>query len=359
MIHTSYFDYRYVRHCFVDLWELSLSSTVKPVCSLLFIGWLLIGGPNEATAQPFDPAPPTLRVMSWNVEWMFDDDPTDNRSKLSKEQSAPSKKYWMWKLDAVTAGIAEKQPEIVALQEIEGKQTLAEICSRLRSEHQLSYRYAFIEGSDSFTEQDVGLLMRGGLASYRRHEQSKTMFDSQDFYNLSKHLVGEFKWSNVDSPLSLMVLHLRATEAAEDLRVRQARLARHWLEPALAANEDVLLLGDLNSEHPAGRLEGDIAAIVGSGDQPKMVDLLSKLPDVQAATHLVLDKQFDRILASPSLMVDGPGLDWCFEKIEILPELVIRGQRDGEEHWHDRLTMPLEELDISDHFPVMATFRLQ
>lgn len=233
------------------------------------------------------------------------------------------------------------------------------LSSRLRAKHQLAYRYAFIEGSDSFTEQDVGLLVRGGLVSYRRHEQSKAMFDSQEFYNLSKHLHAEFRWSNVDSQLSLMVLHLRATEAAEATRVRQARLARLWLESALVAKKDVLLLGDLNSEHPAGALAGDIATIVGNGAQPQMVDLLSELPNPQEATHLVLDKQFDRIFASSSLMEDGPGEDWCFEKIEILPKLVIRGERDGPEHWHQRLTMALDGLDVSDHFPVMATFRLK
>lgn len=314
-------------------------------------------------AQPYDPAPNMLRVMTWNVEWMFDDYQGDNRSDLAREQSSPSKEFWQAKLGGVTEVIASAQPEIVALQEIEGKQTLADIAAELKSKHQLSYRYAFIEGSDSFTEQDVGLLVRGSLVSYRRHEQSKAMFDSEQFYNLSKHLVAEFRWDELDSPLTVMTVHLRATPEAEELRMRQAKLARYWLTPQLQAGEDVILLGDFNSEHSALERQspqapvGDVAAIVGSDANVRMVDLLSHLPNRQQSTHLVLDKQFDRIYASESLLVDGPGQDWVFESIEIMADSVVRGKRDGQDHWSERLTMPIAELDLSDHLPVVAIFR--
>lgn len=314
-------------------------------------------------AQPYDPAPPMLRVMTWNVEWMFDDYLGDNRSELAREQSSPTKEFWQAKLSGVAEVIASAQPEIVALQEIEGKQTLADIASQLKSKHHQSYRYAFIEGSDSFTEQDVGLLVRGGMVSYRRHEQSKAMFDSEQFYNLSKHLAAEFRWDGLERPLTIMTVHLRATPEAEELRTRQAKLARHWLTQQLQAEEDVILLGDFNSEHAALGLKstqapvGEVAFIVGSLGASPLVDLLSHLPGGPQSTHLVLDKQFDRIFASPSMLVDGPGQDWVFEKIEILAESVVRGKRDGQEHWSDRLTMPTAELDLSDHLPVLATFR--
>lgn len=321
---------------------------------------------NSAWGQPYDSAPPSLQVMTWNVEWMFDDELGDNRSSLAREQSAPSRAYWEAKRDGVAAVLAEHKPQIVALQEIEGLQTLIEIIARLKSEYGLSYRYAFIQGSDSFTEQDVGLLVRGGLASYRRHEQSWRMFESQQFYNLSKHLVAEFRWEDVASPLTVMTLHLRATAEAEDIRIKQARLARHWLERQLSAGEDVILLGDLNTEHPvagepghATSVGGDVAAIVGRADQPQLVDLLAHLADTAQSTHLVLEKQFDRIFVSQSLLVDGEGEDWCFAKIEVLPEAVVRGRRDGQEHWSQRRTLPVEGFDLSDHYPVIATFELR
>lgn len=315
-----------------------------------------------ARAQPFASAPDSLRVMTWNVEWMYDDYKGDNRSKLAKEQSAPSKKYWNAKVGGVAKVLADAQPDIVALQEIEGAQTLREIAAKLNSEHKLAYRFAFIQGADTFTEQDVGFLVRSGLenglVSYRRHEQTKAMYDSREYHNVSKHLVGEFRWEGMERPMNVMTVHLRATADAEEPRVKQAKLARKWLEPNLSRGEDVILLGDLNSEHSAGSIQGDIAAIVGENG-PKMVDLLEYLDDKSAQTHLVLDKQFDRILVSESLMDDTAGEDWVFDHIEILVDPIIRGKRDSEEHWSERLTMSEDELDLSDHFPVMATFLLK
>lgn len=313
----------------------------------------------KAHAQPYDTAPRTLSIMSWNVEWMYDDYTGDNRSQLAQEQSAPNAEVWRDKVAAVAEVIANSQADIIALQEIEGDQTLLAIAEQIKSTHQRSYRYAFIQGTDRFTEQDVGLLVRSGLVSYRRQEQSKAMFDSGMYYNLSKHLIGEFRWENVESPLTVMNVHFRATAEAEEFRVRQAKLARHWLEPNLARGEDVILLGDFNSEAPPGVVEGDIAAIAGESGKPQMVDLLARLENPQASTHLILDRQFDRIMVSQSLLEDGPGLDWSFASIRILTDEIIRGQRDGEEHWDKRLSEPTPELDVSDHFPVIATFELK
>ncbi len=321
------------------------------------LGWC---GGSWCQAQPFDEAPRSLTVMTWNVEWMFDDDPADNRSRLAKQQSAASPAVWQDKLQAVAGVIAQAAPDIVALQEIEGGQTLAAIAGHLKSAAAVSYRYAFIQGSDSFTEQDVGLLVRGGLVAYRRNEQSRTMFESQQFYNLSKHLFGEFRWSNVEHPLTLLNVHLRATDKAEELRTRQARLARLWVEPALARGEDVIVLGDLNLEGQVGQPRDDLLALTdGAGSPTTLIDLLTRLDDPQQATHVILDRQFDRILVSPSLLEDGPGADWVFDQVRVIREGVIRGKQDGPEHWDQRLTAPSSELDVSDHFPVVATFKLQ
>jgi len=315
--------------------------------------------PFAAVVRAQDAPPRELVVATWNVEWMYDDDKSDNRSDLAKEQSAPSKEFWQTKLSNVATAIAAIDPDIIALQEIEGDQTLIAIAAELRQKHNKSYRHAFIAGSDRFTEQDVGLLFRNGLTQYRRHEQNREMFDSNNFYNLSKHLVGEFSWKSIDSPLTLMTVHMRATVEAEEFRIKQARLARHWLEPQLARGEDVILLGDLNSEHPAGESAGDMAELVGSAKPPAMVDLLKFAPDSQRTTHLILPRAFDRMVVSQSLMDDGPGSDWVFKQIEVRKDLSIRGKLDGQEHWDNRLTMSLDELDASDHAPLVATFELK
>ncbi len=341
--------------------------THKSILAVLFVATVFGAATSNFTFAQ-DETPEKLVVVTWNVEWMYDDDLSDNRSDLSKEQSAPSKEYWHTKLDSVAAVLAATGGDIIALQEIEGDQTLAAITAELRQKHKLNYRQAFIPGSDRFTEQDVGLLFRSGLTQYRRHEQSREMFDSNNYYNISKHLVGEFNWKSIESPLTVMTVHLRATAESEDFRVRQARLARYWLTPEIARGEDVILLGDLNTEHPVGENTGDMLELIGSGAVtgnekgktiPPLVDLLQFASADHRKTHLILPRAFDRILVSQSLVDDGPGKDWVFKQIEVRSDLVVRGKHDGQEHWDLRLTMPLDELDASDHFPLVATFELK
>ncbi len=318
----------------------------------ILLNWL-----PTSSAQPYDPAPPLLKVMSWNVEWMFDHLKSGN-SKLAAEQSAPSKEYWDWKVTSVAKVIASEKPTIVALQEIEDASTLGAIRGALQK-HDLSYRYAFINGRDTFTGQDVGFLMQSGLLQYSRREQSKAMFDSNEYRNISKHLLGEFRWQEVARPLTLVNVHFYARAEAEEKRVKQARLARQFIETGLSRGDDCMLVGDTNSEHPAGTMQGDVQAIVGTHDRPRMVDLLTFLDDRSQSTHLVLNKQFDRIYVSQSMIDDEPGLDWVFKGVHIVEEPVINGRRDGEEHWDQRLTMSTDELDVSDHFPVVAEFELK
>lgn len=342
-----------------------VASAIRAAVNFALLILVTAVGSRTASGQPYDAAPQRLRVMTWNVEWMFDDYPADNRSALAIDQSAPSQAYWHAKRDGVAAVLAIHRPEIVALQEIESEHTLTEIAERLKTEHGLSYRWAFIPGSDRYTEQDVGLLFRQGLVNYRRHEQSKRMFDSQQFYSLSKHLVGEFRWENVGSPLTVMTIHLRAAADAEEIRLKQAGLARHWLAPQLQSGQDVILLGDFNTETQVLGPDVQVAAgseltVTADGKETiRMVDLLAYLPDSSQSTHAFLKKQFDRILVSQSLMVDGPDKDWCFAKIEIFDDAIVRGQRDSYEHWSQRLSLGVDEFDLSDHHPVMATFELR
>lgn len=342
-----------------------MASAIRAAVTFGLLILFTVAGGRSVSGQPYDAAPQRLRVMTWNVEWMFDDDRADNRSSLAIDQSAPSQAYWHAKRDGVAAVLAKHRPEIAALQEIEGEHTLAEIAECLKTQHGLSYRWAFIPGSDRYTEQDVGLLVRQGLVSYRRHEQSKRMFDSQQFHSLSKHLVGEFRWEDVGSPLTVMTVHLRATAAAEEIRLKQAGLARRWLAPQLQSGQDVILLGDFNTEHQVQGLAAQTAAVseiavVANGEATtRMIDLLAFLPDTNQSTHAFLKKQFDRILVSQSLIDDGPDKDWCFVKIQILDDAIVRGQRDSFEHWSQRLSLSVDEFDLSDHHPVMATFELR
>src|SRR5258705_7079909 len=150
---------------------------------------------NLARAAWADPPPEKLVIATWNLEWFFDDHTGDNFQELPKQQSAPSHEEWEWKLTGVAKAIAEIKPTIVALQEVENRRVLYYLTRKLKSDYGLDYSTAFIEGDDFFTEQDVAVLAQSGLVGFAVKRQTREMFDSEQFYNVSKHLFCLFEWT--------------------------------------------------------------------------------------------------------------------------------------------------------------------
>lgn len=340
--------------------------------SALAIWVWAIGSPNVGFGQdvssgkswPSDRAPQVLKIATWNLEWFFDDFQGNNRSDVAKEQSAPNRAEWDWRVGNFAAAIAKFEPTILAVQEIEDRGVMQNLTKVLKEQFNLSYRVAFIDGFDSGTEQDVAVIFRSGLVELARREQNNSMFESKEFYNLSKHLITRFEWQQADRviPLTLLNLHLRATADAADLRQKQTKLAHEWMRKAIERGENVIILGDLNVEESVGQIKagGDGMHTILGLDTPNpkddLVDLLEKAPADKRRTHLILDKQFDRILASSGL-VDGKG-GYRFRDIEVLSQWNIRGTGADEDHWDTRYTKDYAERDLSDHHPVMATFEL-
>ncbi len=334
--------------------------------------WIAISLITSSTlvAQEFpaDSPPASLKIATWNLEWFFDANPGDNRSKIAKEEAAPNEAAWKWKRDSIATAIASMKPTIIALQEIEGKNVLHELVNQLKDAHQLTYRIAFVEGFDGSTEQDVGILYQNGCVEYSRREQNTKMFESRTFYSLSKHLFAKFEWdaNGRTEKLTIMNMHLRAGEGAIKERQQQSKLAHFMLREQIKAGENIVMLGDMNLESKAGTPMKDDDGIENLSGRSTptadddLIDLHTKLPENKSRTHLVLDRQFDRILVSPSMMEDAPKIkDWVFQKIEVFSEIAIRGKDPVNDHWEKRYTKPIEQRDLSDHFPVMATFLLK
>lgn len=314
-----------------------------------------------------DEAPKSLTVATWNLEWFFDDFKTNNRSDLAKEQSSPSKEEWQWKLYTTAAAIAKFQPTILAVQEIEDRSVMQALTKALKENHNLQYRVAFIDGFDSGTEQDVAILYQSGLVEYSRREQTQEMFDSKEFYNLSKHLFARFEWqiNGRTESLVVLVVHLRATADAADLRRKQCKLAHSWMKAGIEAGENRIILGDFNVEELAGEAteDGDgMFDILGkrtATEADDLFDLLEQLPPEKRKTHLILDKQFDRILVSKPMLATATGPGIKFLSMDVLSQHNIRGTEVDLDHWDSRYTKDRSERDISDHHPVMATFEFR
>jgi endonuclease/exonuclease/phosphatase family metal-dependent hydrolase len=312
-----------------------------------------------------DEPPQRLTICTWNVEWFFDDHTGDNFADLAKQQAAPSREEWDWKLAKVAEVLGKLRPTIVALQEVENRRVLFYLTSKLRREHDLNYRVAYIEGEDFFTEQDVAILAQSGLERYSRRERLGQELEREDFQSLTKHLFADFAWGQGEQrvELTLLNLHTRATPQGAELRQKQARLARHWLRQEIDAGRHVVILGDLNAEEPAQAAAplSEIGIFRGL-DTPTtaddLADVLLSLRDEPRGTHLT-GKQYDRILFRAPLAGGEGQPALVLRSVAIRRDLVIRGKEQDREHFNVFWKIPQAERDISDHYPLVAEFELR
>ena len=309
--------------------------------------------------------PPTsITVGTWNLEWFYDDDPGDNLSKLSKEKSAPDREAWEWKLNSVADVVGRHKPYIMAFQEVENRKVIFDLKNRLRSQYGISYRIGFVEGFDTFTEQDVAVIFQDGLVEMSRKEQNARQWQSKKFKNLSKHLITRFEIGSGANQrrLTLFNMHLRAMPERESLRIQQVLLAREWINEEIRQQGNVVVLGDFNTEHFFGteKADSDIGTLRGLADQDASNDLLDAhqwIPEKQRGTHMT-GKQFDRILFSRSMQPTSQlAHGFVFDSAFVERESIVKGAVDlGDARWKNLYSIPQGERDISDHYPVFAKF---
>ncbi len=301
-------------------------------------------------------------IATWNLEWFFDDHLGDNYQDLPKKLSAPNREEWQWRLSHVAHAIARLQPTILALQEVESDRTVWYLTQELKRKHQLKYRIAFIQGTDFYTEQDVAVLYRDGLVEYSRRLQTEAQWESRQFYNVNKHILCRFQWGEGEQreDLLLVNVHLRATPDAANIRIRQARLIRSWIADATRAGQNVIVLGDINTEVNFGQETardevGILRGLATADERDDLFDLNRYLEDTQRNTHLI-GRQFDRIFVSRSLLEDDPAKrDLHFDRIGNRKDVAIIGKPDAD-HYNIYYTIPQAERDLSDHYPLVAEF---
>jgi len=314
-------------------------------------------------------------IMTWNLEWFYDEITGDNYSRLAREQSAPDRERWNWRRDAVASSIVEVRPTVVAVQEIESRRILWYLGRALARNHDAEYDEYAIQGRDHYTEQDVGLLVRDPAAvlSTTHCYLPDSLRDSDDFHSVSKHLraVVQVPVGDRTERVIVVTVHFRARAEAEPERTRQARSVHRWVRDAIAAGEHVVVLGDTNSEQTVegagerGPKPGsDLYVLSGretESPEDDLVDLHTRIPSGQRRTHLLPGKQYDRILVTRSLLEDDPSrLDLAFEGVTVREDLAIRGQRDQPEaHWERYWKLSADERDLSDHYPVVARFTVR
>lgn len=194
----------------------------------------------------------SLRLMQYNVEWLF----VDYYSSANCPGSGCS---WKTTTDAkthlsyVSNVIKQLNPDIVNFCEIEGCDEFSMLVTELNDN---TYNYYLKKGTDTSTGQNVGLLTRvDPIVNLYRTEtkvayplpNSKCGYTGSGSSGVSKHYITELSFSGLK--IALIAAHLIAIPTDPircSQREAQAQVLQYVVSEYIAKGYEVILLGDMN-----------------------------------------------------------------------------------------------------------------
>lgn len=194
----------------------------------------------------------SLRLMQYNVEWLFIDyyanmDCPGNGCTWHSHADAETH------MSYVVNVLKDLNPDIVNFCEIEGTTELNMLNSQLNN----SYRPYFIKGTDTGTGQNVGMLSKiePFVSLYRTEEKISYPLSGNHCgttsasgkSGVSKHYITEFKFGSLD--VAFIGVHLLAFPADPSRCVQresQAQVIYNVVNAYVEKGYEIILMGDMN-----------------------------------------------------------------------------------------------------------------
>ncbi len=307
---------------------------------LLFMAQLTVSGQSlkrQAVAAPvgFDYAPKEIKILSWNVEHFIDqhDNPyINNRREDSGEGMAGREALLMKAIRAADA-------DIVVLQEFESVQYLAD----LAKEHLSDMGYLFFADAESYSwYMNVVIMSKvplGTIYSYGALYTPVPGIVNEDGLEETQININTRMWSidvfpNAAYDFVLTGVHLKAGRGERNEQMRLGQINFLKTQFARFVKEDrranLLMLGDFNCMPDSKEFKAALAGKKGN----RFIDPLAGT-DIYSHPSKQPTRRIDHIIANQNM----------------ISELVA-----GSVKIEDLLSRE-EMVQLSDHMPVMATFR--
>lgn len=201
------------------------------------------GGVQTSGAVPSTaPAPDAIRIATLNAEFLFDGLDGEGQASFAwKGDPALARAH----RDAVGEVIRTIDADVLMLQEVEHLGVLESMLAE--SLAGMGYRAYLVDGRDSFTGQDVGLLSRLPVDEVGRTDERVTVPGTRQPYGVSKNM-----WVRLDLggvPTTLVGVHFLARPddvSRRPQRETQAEVIRRLVVQEMEAGRAVAVLGDLN-----------------------------------------------------------------------------------------------------------------
>lgn len=316
--------------------------------SLGLVLLLALAFPAAAADRRLDKS--RLVVATFNAEFLWDGRPPEDGddSRFAWKGSVPKAEDHMAEIAAVVRSI---DADLLNLAEVENLAALELFNSKFLAG--MGYKAYLVEGIDTATGQDVGLLSRIDLQTIGRDPRPGQSGSRKK--SVSKHYVATLDAGGIK--LGLVGLHLIAMPSdprrRED-REAQADAIRRMARELADQGRQVIVLGDFNdldgdvldarSERPISRVLQMVRGMSTATAADDLFNAAAKLPQERRfTTHA------DR---NGNNRVDGQGELSMIDHILLSPALAAK---------ISKVEIRQTELDdltrISDHFPVVVTLR--
>ncbi len=328
----------------------------RPSCALLGLALVVSACSGPAPPAAGGPAEPFrvqeapvwtddgIRIATFNGEFLFDGVGDEGEATFPwKGDPAAARAH----RDAVGAVVRSLDADVVVMPETENLAALQMLADE--SLAGLGYTAVLVDGRDTFTGQDVGLLTRIPVEASGRNDERVPVGVTDQLYGVSKNL-----WARLDLdgvPVTVIGVHFLARPDDADRRPRreaQAEVIRQLVEAEVAAGRQVIVLGDLNDfddavlDRRSSRPITDVLATIkraGPGDADDLVNVLGDVPQASRFTSL-----YDR---NDNGEIE-PGELSAIDHVLLSPALYRRVTDVRYVHSHDPRT-------VSDHFPIVVT----
>ena len=193
----------------------------------------------------------TVRFATFNVFWLYDDDPPHQKWAGMREGHT-----WEQTLAKVADAVAAINADVIALQEVEDRSAIQSLNAAL-ADRGKSYPFFWVSaGTDPFTGQDVAVLSRypNLIEPIRSYPTVRGEFHTDKGY---PRLAALQKLMRVDveiagEPVTVYALHLKSKRGdpitSDGERFAQARMIRRLVRAVLEKDHkpQVVVMGDFN-----------------------------------------------------------------------------------------------------------------
>ena len=286
-----------------------------------------------------------VRLATFNAEFLFDGLDGEGQASFAWQGDPVLSRAHR---DAVAEVIRELDADVLMLQEVENVETLQMLIAE--SLEGMGYQAYLVNGRDTFTGQDVGLLSRIPVEAVGRTDERVTVPGTRAPYGVSKNMWARLTINGI--PTTLIGVHFLARPddiERKPKRETQAEVIRRLVVQEMEAGRAVAVLGDFNDFDPdvpdrAGSTPiTDVLATIkragpGAGDDLRTV--AAEVDQLERYTAFYDRNRNDEIdlgeLSAIDHLLLSPRLYDALRAVDFV-------------HLHDPRT-------VSDHFPIVATF---